>query len=153
MVTPMELREALELGTYILATCGAICSSGLFLRRSYHKAVSEQYDLIARTWSNQNLVFGEDPSRSVTVRLKHHEKDVIGELNSNALGSVVELLVIPGWPWCKVEIFRINRASVTHIGFAKIRIAGNKNRLQWRVIKSTLSGIPSTALLWPRSEE
>lgn len=146
-----DLAKWLEVLAYLVAVFGGVFGAIRYLLRVRANTIESIRSTIARAWTNEGDIHSTD-SVLVTLDLVNHDGDIIGSLSSSNYEKVLEAHAEIGWLRTTLHISELLGRSLVPMGTVHLRLAGNKNRLIWRLKgKSVGDAIPSKTVLWPSS--
>ena len=143
------IKDWLESAAYAVAILGALAGASLYLWTSREKAIDESRSVLANQWTNEGDVSGKE-REFITLELEDSDGDLIGSLSSPSMQRPLEVHAHVGWSSTTLKLSKLVGNRVVPVATVKIRVVGNKNRLEWRVVDSgTPEHIPASTILWP----
>lgn len=147
----MSLSERIQVSAAGLGIVGALLSGFIFMIHSRQNAIDEMRNNLALTWTNEgDISSGETDFIDLSLVLEHG--DLFGTLSSPQTDDVFEVHVEPGWFSASATVSHLQGRNLVPIASVKLKLTGNKNRLEWMVESSSPPQfIPRQTLLWPSS--
>lgn len=152
MTTGIEnwtLKDWLESAAYAVAVLAAVAGAIIFLANNRRAAIEATRKELARAWTNEGDVTSQETA-FIDLQLENHDGDIIGTLHSPRREHPLEVHADIGWRSTELTISELRGRSLSYVATVQVQVAGNQNRLQWRVTSvGAPSYLPASTELWP----
>ncbi|GAB3091370.1 hypothetical protein [Lysobacter terrae] len=146
-------KDLLEALTFLVAILGGLAGAVLFLVKHRKAAIAQARTELVRAWTNEGDVSSKDRA-FIDLRLSNMDGDIIGTIQASE--QQLEVHTNVGWRATTLTISEYRgRSGLFHIATARVRVTGNSNRLEWRLVGIKYPDfLPVSTTLWsdPRSE-
>lgn len=148
-ISDWKLKDWLEAAAYTVTILGAIAGAAIFLVSARADAIEANRTVLTRAWTNEGDITAKD-TKFVDLQLVNHDGDIIGTLSSPTLDQPLDVSVDVGWLYSTLSITQLQGQTIATIATAKLKIAGNHNRLLWQSETLRLPDyLPRSTSLWP----
>lgn len=151
-VSNMEIPNWLSVSGALIGLCGGAAGlvSGTVRARSYwmDKKAALRKD-IAQSWTNQGDITSEE-TLLIDLDLKMHRGEIYGQLWTNAHSErLLEAHLDVHLSSATLRVSELLGSYLRPVAVVRLRLAGNRNRLKWKVIKGNSENwLPKKTLLW-----
>lgn len=144
-----DLAQWLEALAYVVAIVGGAAGGLIFVLRARRESIDTLRKDLARAWTNEGNITSTEPI-FMTVELALTDGDLIGTLSSSARNGLLEVNVDVLWGKAIVRVSELRGRHVVSVGTARVRLTGNRNRIQWKLVGKSGAGVlPLRTELWP----
>lgn len=141
--------DLFEFGTYVVGIVGALSTGMVFVWRARRSATEKLRADLARRWTNEGDVSG-GYSHFVDLDLSLHDGDLLGTVTTNRVDESLGAHVDVSWWKADLRVTRLRGRDLEPIGDVRLRLTGNRNRIDWKLRQEHDPGIlPERTLLWP----
>ncbi len=143
--TTSEWQAAL---TALLTIIGLSAGAVIYLNRLRVSAIERQRRLLIAEWTNEGAIDAAEEAY-VLLQLEDHLGDIIGSLESPQNEETLDANVDVGWLHATMHLSLLRGRTVTPVATVRLRLAGNDNRLSWKLISNTgMFKLPRRTILW-----
>lgn len=144
-----DLAQWLEALAYVVAIVGGIAGAVVFTASARRESMDVLRRGLARAWTNEGDITSNE-SVVVTLDLTLHDGDLLGSLSTSGEERLLEAHVDVFWGKARLQVSRLMGRSLEPVGTVRLRLLGNRNRLEWRLVgKSDRNVLPVRTVLWP----
>lgn len=141
--------ELLQAGDSSIAIIGAFIAVIFFVWRSRKNAIESLRKDIAIVWTNEGDISSKE-TNFIDLSLKLEYGDLFGSLSSPQTDNTFDVHVTPKWFSAYASVTLLRGRSSLPIAQVRLKIKGNRNRLEWKIInKDAPSFLPKKTILWP----
>lgn len=146
-----SIKDLLEALAYSVAIIGGIAGAFIYFQNVRKEAIETTRKEMVRAWTNEGDISSTD-TRFITLELENSDGDIIGSLSTNAQDNLLEVHADIGWFSTTLNISELRGRNIVPIATVNIKLEGNNNRLEWKLIGSDGSILlPEQTVLWPRA--
>lgn len=147
------MKENLEIISLAIGILASVLTGLWFIWNKRKSSIHENYNTLARTWSNEGCV-GSTESMFINLNLRLSNGELFGSVSSPEIERDYDVYVTVGWFSSLLTIGESFGRGTFVKATVKVKITGNRNRLEWTPIKVPPQyKLPTKTILWPSDVE
>ena len=144
-----NFSQLVEMLSYLVAIIGGVAGGTIYLVQVRRKSIEQLRVNLARQWTNEGDIL-ENEEIFITLILKLQDGDLYGSLTTSSYRRDLEAHVDVGWGTARPHVSELTGRSIGPVGVAKLRLTGNRNRLDWKLVGTKRHDrLPKKTQLWP----
>jgi hypothetical protein len=148
----MEIPNWLAVSGALMGLCGGaagLISAAVHALSHRIAKVDALRTTLGRPWTNEGAIDSKD-TVLITLDLKTQDGDVFGSLQTSARERLLSANLAAHLWSGTLTISETRGRSIRTVAVVRLRLKGNRNRVEWKVISGNAEHwIPDKTLLWP----